>query len=154
MKKERKWDRVALAGSFILVVIFLSVNSDYLGHELISRIVAIIFGILGIGGMTSELSKIINKKVDGIMDLVVGTIILILWGGIYYHWDYPVVNFFLLFLLLLGFYGVLIGIAKIIESIKTATITWTIKQMAIVIANCSVFILTILQIIQIIRSKD
>lgn len=154
MKKERKWDGVALAGSFILVVIFLSVNSDYLGHELISRIVAIIFGILGIGGMTSELSKIINKKVDGIMDLVVGTIILILWGGIYYHWDYPVVNFFLLFLLLLGFYGVLIGIAKIIESIKTATITWTIKQMAIVIANCSVFILTILQIIQIIRSKD
>ena len=154
MKKERKWDGVALAGSFILVVIFLSVNSDYLGHELISRIVAIIFGILGIGGMTSELSNIINKKVDGIMDLVVGTIILILWGGIYYYWDYPVVNFFLLFLLLLGFYGVLIGIAKMIESIKTATITWTIKQMAIVIANCSVFILTILQIIQIIRSKD
>ena len=154
MKKERKWDGVALAGSFILIVMFLSVNSDYLGHQLISRIVAIIFCILGIGGMTSELSKIIDKKIDGIIDFGVGILILVLWGFIYYHWNYPVVNFFILVLLLVGFYGVLIGMAKIIESIKTATITWTIKQVGIVIANCSVFILTILQILQIIRSKS
>lgn len=78
MKKERKWDGVALAGSFILIVMFLSVNSDYLGHQLISRIVAIIFGILGIGGMTSELSKIIDKKIDGIIDFGVGILILVL----------------------------------------------------------------------------
>lgn len=78
MKKERKWDGVALAGSFILIVMFLSVNSDYLGYQLISRIVAIIFGILGIGGMTSELSKIIDKKIDGIIDFGVGILILVL----------------------------------------------------------------------------
>ena len=85
MKKERKWDGVALAGSFILIVMFLSVKSDYLGHQLISRIVAIIFGILGIGGMTCELSKIIDKKIDGIIDFGVGILILVLWGFIYYH---------------------------------------------------------------------
>ena len=78
MKKERKWDGVALAGSFILIVMFLSVNSDYLGHRLISRIVVIIFCILGIGGMTSELSKIIDKKIDGIIDFGVGILILVL----------------------------------------------------------------------------
>ena len=78
MKKERKWDGVALAGSFTLIVMFLSVKSDYLRHQLISRIVAIIFGILGIGGMTSELSKIIDKKIDGIIDFGVGILILVL----------------------------------------------------------------------------
>ena len=78
MKKERKWDGVALAGSFILIVMFFSVNSDFLGHHLISRIVAIIFCILGIGGMTSELSKIIDKKIDGIIDFGVGILILVL----------------------------------------------------------------------------
>ena len=78
MKKERKWDGVALAGSFILIVMFLRVNYDYLGHRLIIRIVAIIFCILGIGGMTSELSKIIDKKIDGIIDFGVGILILVL----------------------------------------------------------------------------
>ncbi len=121
---------------------------------LISRIASIIIGIIGIIGMTIELSKLIEKKINGITDFGVGITLLVIWGSTYYYFNHPICNFLILFLLLLGCYGCLIGIDKILESIKTATIPWTFKQIGIMIANCAVFLLTVLQIIQIITSKD
>lgn len=114
MKTEEKWNGLALAGACIIILIFLSFNLDYLGNVLISRIASIIIGIIGIIGMTIELSKLIEKKINGITDFGVGITLLVIWWSIYYYFNHPICNFLILFLLLLGCYGCLIGIAKIL----------------------------------------
>ncbi|MDB8564366.1 hypothetical protein [Turicibacter sanguinis] len=56
----------------------------------------------------------------------------------------------ILFFLFFGVYGILNGVAKIIESIRSSSAIFSFKSIGIMTANLAVFLLTVLQIVQIV----
>lgn len=149
MKKEDKWNGICIAGAFIFILGFLYLNPDYLGNRVFNGIISTLCGIIGFVGLMIELGRLIQKNIDGLKDLGIGCFFLVIWLFIYTHWNNIFVNFLTLFFLFFGAYGALSGVAKIIESIRNSSTTFTFKSIGIMITNLAVFLLTILQIAQI-----
>ena len=149
MKKEDKWNCICISGAFIFILGFLYLNPDYLGNRVVNGMISTLSGIIGIVGLTVELSKLM-KKIDGLIDLRSGCFFIVIWQVIYDNWNYAFLNFLILFFLFFGVYGILNGVAKIIESIRSSSATFSFKSIGIMTANLAVFLLTVLQIVQIV----
>ena len=149
MKKEDKWNGICISGAFIFILGFLYLNPDYLGNRVVNGMISTLSGIIGIVGLTVELSKLM-KKIDGLIDLGSGCFFIVIWQVIYDNWNYAFLNFLILFFLFFGVYGILNGVAKINESIRSISDTFSFKSIGIMTANLAVFLLTVLQIVQIV----
>ena len=149
MKKEDKWNGICISGAFIFILGFLYLNPDYLGNRVVKGMISTLSVIIGIVGLTVELSKLM-KKIDGLIDLGSGCFFIVIWQVIYDNWNYAFLNFLILFFLFFGVYGILNGVAKIIESIRSSSATFSFKSIGIMTANLAVFLLTVLQIVQIV----
>ena len=149
MKKEDKWNGICISEAFIFILGFLYLNPDYLGNSVVNGMISTLSGIIGIVGLTVELSKLM-KKIDGLIDLGSGCFFIVIWQVIYDNWNYAFLNFLILFFLFFGVYGILNGVAKIIESIRSSSATFSFKSIGIMTANLAVFLLTVLQIVQIV----
>ena len=149
MKKEDKWNGICISGAFIFILGFLYLNPDYLGNRVVNGMISTLSGIIGIVGLTVELSKLM-KKIDGLIDLGSGCFFIVIWQVIYDNWNYAFLYFLILFFLFFGVYGILNGVAKIIESIRSSSATFSFKSIGIMTANLAVFLLTVLQIVQIV----
>lgn len=149
MKKEDKWNGICISGAFIFILGFLYLNPDYLGNRVVNGMISTLSGIIGIVGLTVELSKLM-KKIDGLIDLGSGCFFIVIWQVIYDNWNYAFLNFLILFFLFFGVYGILNGVAKIIESIRSSSAAFSFKSIGIMTANLAVFLLTVLQIVQIV----
>ena len=149
MKKEDKWNGICISEAFIFILGFLYLNPDYLGNRVVNGMISTLSGIIGIVGLTVELSKLM-KKIDGLIDLGSGCFFIVIWQVIYDNWNYAFLNFLILFFLFFGVYVILNGVAKIIESIRSSSATFSFKSIGIMTANLAVFLLTVLQIVQIV----
>ena len=149
MKKEDKWNGICISGAFIFILGFLYLNPDYLGNRVVNGMISTLSGIIGIVGLTVELSKLM-KKIDGLIDLGSGCFFIVIWQVIYDNWNYAFLYFLILFFLFFGVYGILNGVAKIIESIRSSSAIFSFKSIGIMTANLAVFLLTVLQIVQIV----
>ena len=61
MKKEDKWNGICISGAFIFILGFLYLNPDYLGNRVVNGMISTLSGIIGIVGLTVELSKLMKK---------------------------------------------------------------------------------------------
>lgn len=105
----------ALAITFIGIGIFLLNNLTYFGNRTVSLVVLAIFSIIGMLGMMLELSK--NNKIKGIDDLGVGFFLFLIWLFCFLVINKLCVNIITFFLMIIGIYGIVSGIIKIIVSI-------------------------------------
>ena len=78
MQKEDKWNGICSYGAFIMILGFLYLNPDYLGNRVVNGMISTLSGIIGIVGLTVELSKLM-KKIDGLIDLGSGCFFIVIW---------------------------------------------------------------------------
>lgn len=105
----------ALAITFIGIGIFLLNNLNYFGNQVVSLVVLGVFSLFGMLGVMVELSK--NDKIKGLDDLSVGLILFTIWVGLFVFVNKIWINILTFILMIIGMYGIVSGIIKIIVSI-------------------------------------
>lgn len=109
-------DGLSMSATLILFGIILYFIPEFFLYETLTSIVSISSIIIGIMGLSFELSKK-NGEELGLSDLGVGLGLLILWIFIYYYFPYVWINFFSFVLLLVGMYGSIAGFLKMFHGI-------------------------------------
>lgn len=105
----------AVAFTFIGISIFLINNLEYFGNKIVSIVILSIFSIIGVLGTFSELEK--NTKIKGLGDLIVGLLFFSVWLLIYFFGKSIVANVLGFIIMIIGVYGTLLGIIKLLVSI-------------------------------------
>lgn len=149
----------ALAITFIAVSVFLVVKNDYFFYPIISYIIGVVSGVIGILGLGVELSK--NKSIKGIGSFWIGATFLVLWAICYFNFNNVFTNI-VTFSLLFGLYPALIGLFQIIYSIfvannsddKKENKNEKIKNIFLILTQIFGLILTTLNILKIIGVID
>lgn len=154
-KEEKIKEGTALATSFLAVSVFLYITPDYFKIHNITKIVSIVFGIIGVIGLSLELNKLnSNSKKLGLDNLGVGLGLGSIWALIYYYYPIWWVNILTFPLLILTLYGIILGIIEVISAIltkeKSIKTTFLVK-LPVAIAQVAGFILTVLQLLQIVK---
>lgn len=107
----------ALAITFVLISIFVFVKNDYFYFPIIANIVGVFLGIIGIVGCGIEISKSVSIK--GIGNICLGILCLLLWYAIYICINNIILNILVFSLLMLGCYGIALGILQFFYSVGT-----------------------------------
>jgi len=112
---------IALAATAFIISIFLYFQPQYFGVP--TKAIAIIFIVIGFGGLGIELEKltsdkrrstISSKKGSGIFDnLGIGFALFIAWATIYYYFPIVWVNVLTSVFLIFGVYGMTLGFTNI-----------------------------------------
>lgn len=105
----------ALAITFMGISIFLLNNLNYFGNEVVSKVVLVICAAIGVLGTFTELDK--NDTIKGLGDLGVGLILFIPWLLIYIYVKSIFLNVIGFIICIIGVYGMIRGIIKVIVSI-------------------------------------
>ncbi len=145
--------------AFIGIGTFLAYNNDYFGISLISNIVKWIFIVIGGIGLCLEISNLrknkTKKQIQGISDLILGVVFLLIWWLIYTNFNIWYANIINFLFLILGLYGSSRGILEIGYSIinlnrnNQKIITWElIKDVVLVISETLAAIVAIINILQ------
>lgn len=108
---------IGLSFAFIVTAIFIYFKQDYLGSVVTSIIISSSMMVFGIMGLGMELNKLNNEKKFGFDELGIGLGLIILWAILHYFFPVIWLNWVLLFVLLVGFYGIGVGIFKIVQNI-------------------------------------
>ena len=116
---DSRLDGLTLGVSFVVVGLFLLFVPDYFGSKLAGQIVRWIFICFGVLGLLVEFGKLKPiSDIKGFDDLWVGILILAVWVALFLltqHWLWNIVGFLCL---VLGVYGSLRGLFRIIYSIR------------------------------------
>lgn len=151
-------DGVALFLSFLIISICLYFYPDFLGHQIATRIVSILMGVMGILGFTVEMSNYdwkSNKKElkKPIGEIIVAFAIFAPFAVLDYlvaHW---IVNWIITLVGLFCLYAFLAGVIKIFVLIDFKKGKLIVK-LPVLTLNLAVFLLTILQLLQIFKVID
>ncbi|ANB56969.1 putative membrane protein [Anoxybacillus sp. B7M1] len=108
---------IGFSFSLIVIAIFIYFSPDYLGSEVISLIMSSLMMAFGIIGLGIELNKLNNEKKFGFDDLGIGLGLIIFWAILHYFFPIIWLNWVLLFVLFIGFYGIGVGIVKLVQNI-------------------------------------
>lgn len=145
---------IALAMSFIIVAIFLYANPLYFFYSIVSKILSVLFLLIGIIGLGTELNKLNgeNKKI-GFDDLGVGLSLIILWAIMHYYCNNIFINILLIVILLFSSYGIVLGIINISHNLIKGENSFSKKilKLCIAIAQVTAFVGALLQIMQILK---
>ena len=100
---------------FIGIGLFLMLKPDYFAEPVASYIIGAVIGLFGVMGTGVELSK--STKIKGIDMLSIGATLFVGWlvQYVYIHALWANIVFF--FLLVIGAYGILLGLFRAIYSI-------------------------------------
>ena len=109
-------DGFALCITLIIIGLFLTFRSEYLGSEKFSTIIRWIFIIFGSLGLVVEMGKFKNKEIKGFDNLLVGLILLGAWIVCFMLWNIWYINVLALFFLILGLFGFFRGLIQIVYS--------------------------------------
>lgn len=140
--------------AFIGVGVLLQFCPDYFGNSFITKFVKILFIIFGVLGFISELiNKEKTNKILGIDNLAIGLFFTGLWLFLFLKFNHWVANTLSFFMLIIGLYGVSVGIQQIIYSfyinVKKKSKIISKSEWFISISKLAGFILVIFQIFQI-----
>jgi len=113
---------IALAVSAFTVSIFLYFQPQYFG--VVTTPVAIALIVLGFAGLGIELDKITSKETGSLVDhkkgpgifnnLGIGIALLVVWGALYHYFSTIWMNVLTSPVLLLGTYGIVLGLVNIL----------------------------------------
>ncbi|MBU0941646.1 MAG: hypothetical protein KKD36_09475 [Bacteroidetes bacterium] len=155
--KKKLIEGVALSLAFLLTSMFLYSYPEFIGNQIVTRSIGVVFGVLGIMFFLSQLTNIDfnnNKEIkSAISDISVGLVIGIIILLLLYFFSNWFVNLIVTILLLLTLFGVLRGIIIIISTIDFSKGNRLIK-LPVIILNIAIFSLTILQLLQIFKVID
>ncbi|OBZ14641.1 hypothetical protein A8L34_12020 [Bacillus sp. FJAT-27264] len=157
-EKENIQHGIAIALSFLVSSFLLFLLPVYLFNNAITYFVSILFAIIGVGGLGIELNKLSsNPKGLGLDNLGIGLVLGTIWTIFYYYFNLWWINLIILPLMLLGCYGIILGIINIFDNLFSSFSSpekskgkFFIK-LPVVIAQLAGFILTIMQILQIFK---
>lgn len=110
----------SLVLTFVVVGIFWIFNKQYFGNEKVAKTIQWIFIIFGTLGFCTEISKFKKqdkKKIEGIDNVVVGFICILIWFLIYRIFNNLVTNIVGFIVLIIGSFGTFRGIIEIGYSI-------------------------------------
>jgi|SRR5690625_1438205 len=147
---------IALAFAFLASSLVLYLFPSYFKVEIITYCICIILAIIGVAGLGIELNKLsTNPKGIGLDNLGIGIGLFAVWIIFFYYYDLWWINVLIFPLLLFGIYGTVLGIVNIVfflfsnpnESLK---VKLSIK-LPVVIAQFAGFVLSIMQILQILK---
>lgn len=128
---------------------FLYFNPLYLGNEIISYLVILIFLCIGIIGLGIELNKLGENKVKlGFDGLGLGLAFGLIWLVVYYYFGNLISNLITSPFLIIGIYGVADGFADILIILFSSKKELFIK-LPIIIAQITAFIAAIFTILNI-----
>lgn len=160
-RSEKKTEKnikegIALALSCLAISVFLYLTPAYFKIHIITKLTSIIFGIVGIIGLSIELNKLTsNEKKIGLDNLGIGLGLGTIWVIIYYYYPIWWVNLLTFPLLFLASYGIIIGLIGILNNIFTSEQsikTTLLVKLPVAIAQICGFILTVLQLMQIVNT--
>lgn len=155
-KTEQIQSGIALASTFLLMSFFFFLYPSYFEIETVTYIIGIIFAIIGIMGLGIELNKIgSSPKGIGFDNLGIGIGLLVIWILAFYYFNIWWVNAFISPIMLLGVYAILLGILNIFYSLfsnpqESIKVKLTMK-LPVVITQFAGFLLTIMQILQLLK---
>lgn len=100
---------------FIAIGLFLLFEPGYFAEPVASYIIGAVIGLVGVMGTGIELSK--NAKIKGVDVLAIGVALFVIWllQYVYIHALWANIVFFVF--LVLGIYGVLLGLFRAVYSI-------------------------------------
>lgn len=105
----------SLAITFIGIGIFLLNNLEYFGNKIVSIVILSLFSVIGVCGTFVELGK--NDTIKGFNDFGAGLVLFTPWLLIYIFGKKVWLNVLGFILLIVGGYGIVTGIIKILVSI-------------------------------------
>ena len=105
----------AIGLSFTSIGLFLLLKPDYFTIPIISYIAGAIIGVIGVLGTGIELSK--HSKVKGLDSIVFGIVFLGVWALAYVKVRSLLLNIVVFIFLVIGCYGVCLGLIQGIVSI-------------------------------------
>lgn len=143
---------LALGVTFVIVSSFLYFNPGYLYYDIVSYIVGAIFGLLGFIGLILEVSKIDEQYKKSIDYIGVSILIGMILYSIGYFISNFIMNLILILFWILPIFGLLLGIFQIIKLIvNEKTIKKALTKLSVFTLNIVIFILTVLQILQVLK---
>lgn len=154
-REDSMKEGIALALTFLALSAFLYIFPDYFHVHIVSKIISVIFGIIGIMALGLELNKVSsNEKKLGLDNLGVGLGLGAIWGILYYYFPYWWVNILGFTILMLAVYGIVLGLIGIIMNIFSNDLSLRktiLIKVPIAITQILGFTLTLLQVLQIIQ---
>ena len=112
-KAEDIIEGISISIVFIVIGIALFFLPTFFKNEIFTTIVGVISLVIGIIGLSLELSKMSEKSI-GLDDFGVGLGMLIVWAAIYFYVPFKWMNFISIFILFFGLYGFISGIVKMV----------------------------------------
>ena len=103
--------------SFLSVGVFLLLFPSYFGNKLAATIIRWIFIIIGIIGLTLELSKTKSSTIKGFDNFIIGVALVGVWTALLVYIDIWWINVISFFIFLIGSYVLYRGLIEIIYSI-------------------------------------
>lgn len=108
---DSKINGYALGISFLIISTFLLMNNTYFYWTGLTYFIGAVFGIIGIGGIGTELDK--SKRFKGVGNIVIGIIFLGVWLAVFlYFKNHIIANIIGMFLLIIGVYGFVRGLIE------------------------------------------
>jgi hypothetical protein len=140
---------IGLSFAFIVTAIFIYFTPEYLGSVVTTVIISSFMMVFGIVGLGTELNKLNNEKKFGFDDLGIGLAFIIIWAILHYYFPFTWLNWGLLFVLFFGFYGIGVGMFKIIQNIiHSSSKSQLVIKIPVVIVQITATAATILEILK------
>lgn len=151
-KNKSVLEGISLGVAFLLVSGFLYLNPSFLFSEIVSYSTGTVLGFIGIMGVLVEIGKINNIYDEATKYIGVGLLTGIAGYILYYFVSNTIVNFIVLFLALLTIYSLLLGMLKVIEIIlNQKSVKNSLIKLSVFVLNLLIFILTFLQLLEIVK---
>ncbi|WP_413380314.1 hypothetical protein [Alkalihalobacillus sp. 1P02AB] len=143
---------IAIALAFLIISFYLYLNPSFLTWPILTNGIGAFFGIVGLMGFLLELGKINMKFESGIKDIVAGFFVGVIVFLLIYFTDNLYVNLLVVFLSIIVIYGIISGFIKIVKSFVESN-TNIFLRIPVIILNVAIFVLTILQLVEIINKN-
>nr|WP_039809883.1 hypothetical protein [Jeotgalibacillus malaysiensis] len=145
---------IALALSFVVTSLFLYLVPEFIGNQIFTRSIGVFLGILGLLIILSSISiNMKNVKLnEGLKDIGVAIFLGVILFPIHYFFSHWFVNLIIVFFIVVMLYGFFRGMIVIIIESRTGN-KINFGKLSFIILNIAIFVLTIMQLIEIFGFK-
>ena len=155
--KKKLIESLSIAFAFLLTSIVLYIMPDFIGNQIVTRSIGVIFGLIGVAGLMVELTnmkKNSNEEFKSAMqDMAVGIFLGVIILLLLYFFSNWFVHLIVTLLMIFAIYGTFSSILKMLILTDFSKRHIFIK-LPIILLNIAIFTLTILQLLQIFKVID